>query len=167
MGKFNKNNNNTISKQLLPVRQLLKAIKMSEKLNKKSNNDCLFHRETLVKVLSAFPGTIYKMDAADYSPEHRNAFCFTPNDTVLYFIEQKDCFDFMDFAVAFYRKYVSLRTNTFVSVVHVCQRSKCKKDYELKLCSSCKEVYYCSSDCQKEHWKFHKDICRLAIKSIR
>lgn len=27
-------------------------------------------------------------------------------------------------------------------------------------CSSCKKVYYCSSECQLEDWKAHKVICK-------
>ena len=28
-----------------------------------------------------------------------------------------------------------------------------------KLCSNCRSVYYCSKECQKEHWKHHKKFC--------
>ena len=30
---------------------------------------------------------------------------------------------------------------------------------ELKLCSLCKEVAYCSETCQRAHWKQHKQVC--------
>jgi hypothetical protein len=30
----------------------------------------------------------------------------------------------------------------------------------LKACSRCKTVYYCGSDCQKNHWKAHKAECK-------
>ncbi len=28
-----------------------------------------------------------------------------------------------------------------------------------KICSRCKNIYYCSNNCQKEHWSSHKDEC--------
>ena len=31
---------------------------------------------------------------------------------------------------------------------------------DFKKCSSCKEVYYCSEECHKSHWKEHKKICK-------
>ena len=27
-------------------------------------------------------------------------------------------------------------------------------------CSRCKQVWYCSRECQKAHWKVHKPDCR-------
>ncbi|TFY83087.1 hypothetical protein EWM64_g923 [Hericium alpestre] len=30
----------------------------------------------------------------------------------------------------------------------------------LKKCSGCKAVYYCGDDCQAEHWKQHKSLCK-------
>ena len=34
----------------------------------------------------------------------------------------------------------------------------------LKLCSSCKVVHYCSTDCQEENWKLvHKDHCKKLL----
>ncbi|CAG8590219.1 hypothetical protein C2G38_2154188 [Gigaspora rosea] len=33
------------------------------------------------------------------------------------------------------------------------------------LCSNCRVVFYCSKDCQKMHWKFHKKICKSDIAS--
>ena len=28
-----------------------------------------------------------------------------------------------------------------------------------KICSKCKMTYYCSVECQKKHWNFHKKYC--------
>jgi len=43
------------------------------------------------------------------------------------------------------------------SVVRTCP--PCGKPAS-KMCSSCKEVTYCSGECQKAHWKLHKAACR-------
>ena len=29
----------------------------------------------------------------------------------------------------------------------------------LKICGSCQRVYYCTKECQKQHWKQHKILC--------
>ncbi|CAA7263518.1 unnamed protein product [Cyclocybe aegerita] len=34
---------------------------------------------------------------------------------------------------------------------------------ELKRCEKCKIVYYCSRDCQKEHWEVHKTQCQEGL----
>ncbi|KAF7345561.1 SET domain-containing protein [Mycena venus] len=39
-----------------------------------------------------------------------------------------------------------------------CQRDKEAGD--LKSCSGCSTVRYCSKECQTEHWKIHKPMCR-------
>jgi hypothetical protein len=33
------------------------------------------------------------------------------------------------------------------------------KEAKLKKCSRCKMVAYCNRDCQKNHWKEHKEDC--------
>ncbi|TCD61252.1 hypothetical protein EIP91_008701, partial [Steccherinum ochraceum] len=35
---------------------------------------------------------------------------------------------------------------------------------KLSLCSQCKQVFYCSKQCQKAHWPEHKGFCRGIIK---
>lgn len=43
-----------------------------------------------------------------------------------------------------------------------CSHELCKRDYkngDLKLCSACKLVYYCSKKCQISDWWFHKLTC--------
>ena len=32
------------------------------------------------------------------------------------------------------------------------------------VCSRCRKVYYCSSECQKSHWKLHKLVCKAPPK---
>ncbi|XP_070502422.1 SET domain-containing protein SmydA-8-like [Chironomus tepperi] len=36
----------------------------------------------------------------------------------------------------------------------------CRKSRNLKICSSCEEVSYCSPEHQKQHWKIHKSNCK-------
>jgi len=39
-------------------------------------------------------------------------------------------------------------------------RKKEKNKNEFMICSRCKQVAYCSRECQKAHWKGHKNICK-------
>ena len=36
----------------------------------------------------------------------------------------------------------------------------CSSPNDLKRCTGCGSVWYCSRSCQRSHWKEHKDICR-------
>jgi len=36
----------------------------------------------------------------------------------------------------------------------------CDKVGDIKVCSSCKELLYCSSECQKKDWPEHKKVCQ-------
>lgn len=36
----------------------------------------------------------------------------------------------------------------------------------LKHCSQCKQVCYCSTSCQKAHWKEHKPACKPAVELL-
>jgi hypothetical protein len=42
-----------------------------------------------------------------------------------------------------------------------CGVAGCEKTENLKRCSRCKKMMYCSGDCQKLDWNRHKDVCRL------
>lgn len=42
----------------------------------------------------------------------------------------------------------------------------CKLKINLKLCSGCKVVKYCSKQCQKKDWINHKSKCRKTIKNF-
>jgi len=38
------------------------------------------------------------------------------------------------------------------------------EEVSLKVCSLCKEVYYCSRECQKKNFKAHKQVCKGSKK---
>mmetsp|Transcript_27312 Transcript_27312/g.30417 ORF Transcript_27312/g.30417 Transcript_27312/m.30417 type:complete len:85 (-) Transcript_27312:351-605(-) len=40
-----------------------------------------------------------------------------------------------------------------------CGKQPSTGDKKLLRCSKCKLERYCNTDCQKEHWKFHKHFC--------
>ncbi|CAG8461727.1 25917_t:CDS:2, partial [Gigaspora margarita] len=48
--------------------------------------------------------------------------------------------------------------------INIANRFFCKKIAD-KLCSSCHVISYCSKECQKMHWKFHKTICKSDVAS--
>jgi hypothetical protein len=52
----------------------------------------------------------------------------------------------------FDKKYVRTVNKKYGCVV-------CKKTENIKKCSGCGVVYYCSRECQKIHWSLHKDRC--------
>jgi hypothetical protein len=46
---------------------------------------------------------------------------------------------------------------------HGCGVAETKEKQYLQ-CSKCKQSRYCSKECQRSHWKEHKDICKLVCK---
>ena len=42
--------------------------------------------------------------------------------------------------------------------------ASCGISKKLKTCSSCGNVSYCSKDCQKQDWVFHKEVCKAGRK---
>jgi len=39
-------------------------------------------------------------------------------------------------------------------------KSELREGQIIKLCAKCKEVCYCSKECQSEHWPAHKKTCK-------
>ena len=42
----------------------------------------------------------------------------------------------------------------------------CQREGELKRCSKCKQAFYCSVECQSQHWSRHKSNCVRSDSSI-
>lgn len=40
-----------------------------------------------------------------------------------------------------------------------CEHCHSEISDKIRVCSACKKVAYCDSQCQKEHWKVHKQVC--------
>lgn len=43
-------------------------------------------------------------------------------------------------------------------IIKICENCD-ERDLEFKKCSGCENVYYCSIECQKNHWDEHKKSC--------
>lgn len=46
-----------------------------------------------------------------------------------------------------------------------CWNPTCNKVNVSKRCGKCHDSYYCSAECQKAHWPFHKEMCTLIAKT--
>lgn len=44
---------------------------------------------------------------------------------------------------------------------------RCKSDEDCKRCTGCFLQWYCSSKCQKSHWKEHKELCRQTLAEYK
>lgn len=51
-------------------------------------------------------------------------------------------------------------SETIVSVCETCRKSEYKDGVKLKRCGKCKNVFYCSAECQKKDWSDHSYQCR-------
>ena len=51
-----------------------------------------------------------------------------------------------------------------------CEKPGCASGSEgkLKICTGCRGVWYCSRECQREHWAAHKHACskRVSIRNV-
>ena len=41
-----------------------------------------------------------------------------------------------------------------------------KSGHNLPKCSQCGQAYYCNADCQREHWRRHRPVCRAAVAAL-
>ena len=41
-----------------------------------------------------------------------------------------------------------------------------KRGHNLPKCSQCGQAYYCNADCQREHWRKHRPVCRAAVAAL-
>mmetsp|Transcript_8624 Transcript_8624/g.12573 ORF Transcript_8624/g.12573 Transcript_8624/m.12573 type:complete len:225 (+) Transcript_8624:198-872(+) len=46
----------------------------------------------------------------------------------------------------------------------VCMNNLCTKD-RLKVCTRCRAAWYCSKECQEDHWRRHKKCCKMISSS--
>lgn len=42
-----------------------------------------------------------------------------------------------------------------------------KESDELKTCTACRSVRYCTAKCQRDHWKFHKPTCKRMAEEVK
>lgn len=52
------------------------------------------------------------------------------------------------------------RPGSFQCANWACPHKGDLKGKKMKRCSACKTVTYCSAECQREHWPFHKPMCQ-------
>eukprot|EP00760_Papus_ankaliazontas_P029307 PhM_4_TR4199/c0_g1_i2/m.82613 len=48
----------------------------------------------------------------------------------------------------------------------MCNACSATPSTKLLRCSACKSAFYCSSDCQKSHWKTHKTLCKAQAAEL-
>jgi hypothetical protein len=63
-----------------------------------------------------------------------------------------------------YRTSITEDINGHVPIIFkpVRQCAHCKKD-AMSNCGRCKNMFYCSKTCQREHWKTHKTTCQILV----
>ncbi|KAJ3333928.1 putative ATP-dependent RNA helicase dhr2 [Blyttiomyces sp. JEL0837] len=49
---------------------------------------------------------------------------------------------------------------SLASTCQGCTKSQSEFSSKFKVCSACRSVSYCSSQCQKQHWRTHKALCK-------
>ena len=63
-------------------------------------------------------------------------------------------------------KFDCPRNNLLTDMRQCGQCNKIGKTRELLKCGHCKIVYYCNEDCQRKHWRAHKQICQTLFKEM-
>ncbi|AGE50876.1 histone-lysine N-methyltransferase / SET domain containing protein [Paramecium bursaria Chlorella virus CVB-1] len=101
------------------------------------------------------------------------------NDVASFVTEQGDCLPMSDIMYQTFRpkKYFDMADGDKVVLIDktnphnvaidnleikknmVCYAEGCSNTENLKRCSVCRNVRYCSAECQKAHWKCHKQCC--------
>ena len=38
--------------------------------------------------------------------------------------------------------------------------------HNLPKCAQCGQAYYCNADCQREHWRKHRPVCRATVAAL-
>jgi tetratricopeptide (TPR) repeat protein len=54
---------------------------------------------------------------------------------------------------------IAIKGSKYIPIPEKEACANCLSILELSRCSGCKQVYYCSKECQREHWKIHKQQC--------
>jgi len=57
-------------------------------------------------------------------------------------------------------------TNILDGLMEGFKCANCQKE-ALRRCSKCKQEFYCSRECQVEHWKSHKKACQVPASNIQ
>ena len=61
------------------------------------------------------------------------------------------------------KSHVRLPASPSTEVCAFCEESPLRAALTLSRCGRCKQVAYCSVECQKAHWKVHKNSCKKAV----
>lgn len=91
-------------------------------------------------------------------PDHRNL--FSKDMSALFFVRNGPISD--SFSLKFYVWAASKESRKLLRwSCNACGKTRVNVDVEKFLCcNQCKRVYYCSPECQANHWQAHKIICR-------
>ena len=62
------------------------------------------------------------------------------------------------------KKHINENKTLWVTVFKCFQCGK--RGHKLPKCTQCSQAYYCNADCQRQHWKKHKPVCRAAVAAL-
>ncbi|CCI42291.1 unnamed protein product [Albugo candida] len=99
-----------------------------------------------------------KIHKYDHSPQHGDA---------QFPLEEEDHDGDMDTQNVVERQSLPLRSNTLSDEsMRVKSCIVCRSVNEaVKRCGRCRRVYYCTVDCQRSHWKYHRIVCSKLEKA--